>query len=117
MKRVVGLALALATLAPRPLQAAPARDPDSVSQQYLSLAEMSTYFDDVKKGTPVRLVFRNGSQFAGNFERKDPDQRIIYCRRGLGGLKTVPLESVVEAYLMPTNAEMVRLKRADLNAR
>ena len=86
----------------------------TVRQEEMTLAEMEGFFGELKVGSPLRLNFTNGSEYAGNFEGKELEKPVIYCRQGLLNRDEVPLQKVSEAYVIVSSTRTVRIRRTDV---
>ena len=61
----------------------------------------------------MRLVYRNGSEYAGSYSGSETGQPVIYCRHGMSPLERVPLDAVTDAYVFVTESHMVKITRKD----
>jgi len=86
---------------------------DTVSQTRMTLPELQSFFDALDRGRPVRLVYRNGSEYAGNYSGSESGKPVIYCRKGMARREVVPLETVTDAFVYVTDTELVRIHRLD----
>ncbi len=85
----------------------------TVTQERMTLPELRTFFDTLDRGSAVRLIYRNGSEYAGNYSGGDTDHPRIYCRKGMGAAEPVPLEAVTEAYVFVADNHLVRIRLPD----
>jgi hypothetical protein len=81
----------------------------TLEQRQMSIGEMVEFFSDLKLGTALRLTYSNGSDFAGNFDGREPGRALIYCRRGFGARRQVPLRKVMDAYVIMSSTLTVRV--------
>lgn len=85
----------------------------TVTQEQMTLPELRAFFDALDRGAAVRLVYRNGSEYAGNYSGGDSAKPQIFCRKGVSGVEPVPLEAVTDAYVFVTDSHLVRIRRLE----
>ena len=85
----------------------------TVTQERMTLPELRAFFDTLDRGAAVRLIYRNGSEYAGNYSGGDTGKPMIYCRKGVAGNEPVPLDAVTEAYVFVADNHLVRIRLPD----
>ena len=85
----------------------------TVTQERMTLSQLTHFFDTIDRGTPVRLTYRNGSEYAGTYSGGETGKAAIFCRKGMAPAEEVPLDAVTDAFVFVTADHLVRIKRLE----
>jgi hypothetical protein len=86
----------------------------TVTQERMTLQDLTAFFDTIDPGSPVRLIYKNGSEYAGTYARGETGKTAIVCKKGImATAEEVPLDTVTDAFVFISGDHLVRIKRLE----
>lgn len=106
-------ALLCVLLAITPLYRALSGEMETLRQERMTPDEIFEFFKGLTPGKAVRLVFTNGSEYAGNFVGLGGSPSILRFRRGFRAADVVDCRRISEAHLLLDRRTSLRIVRMD----